>query len=874
MSALRPPAPTRAAEALLRLQRLIGNRAAVRHAPKGRMQRRLAVKDPEGKTRTEQEHVVHTAGALRNAFKGRESFVLSLDATETGREVYEQLRLYVRLEPWVEKMRASDADYGVIDVTDEQQLALFYYHLRRLMVAEGKLKLPGDERLTGTEKGERLTESVTSEEEAGKQAKEARSGKADLPSGTTSYPVALLGAGASAAYYLATAGRSLDPKATVIIGARQPWETERGSEGVINHPLNMIAPEYQGEEIIDPKTGLAPRSKFSELVEAILDPWDRKEAWIDSVQEHASGNYYEIKTDKGTFYARRVIVALGIGKHKTPDEVTGLDTAAKIGKKGDIPRLMDMDRFKRAVDDREFEPGIVSSIAVIGPNAAIDVMSTVLRSYPEMPVNPIYWITGSDIEKGTKKKIVKRPFFLKGTDNEYVEHRFEEVVAQQPTEPTKRVHSKGVITVVGHDYLSAAVGGNGVVVTYGERPARGSKDGPKVVDTLKADIVVYGLGPDVSGVAKTLGIKDLGKDVEPVYDVSQHFTYAKGLDSKDSLVGYLTGLKIADPNRKAELVEAVIGKISALQRPEDDQLPSRLPGVVGMRAKGSGKGKASMEIVGATAYRFAMESRVAYDYISKALARMRTEELEQVKATARIVTPKTSKFYEHVAEYLERLERYLTVAGKLSSDLEKQPEKAKEQEFWLSAAERSLEAVRRRLEMAVRQPEAAQHAKLAKQMKGAYALATTYQAQLAELYGNVVADKYGARASTAMGGVPGSLPQNVVLGDQLTAARSSIEALQTFVPPTATAGVNFITSDHTVIATHVAAKYGAIPPQLADYVTAKIVHERRHLPLDKAPLPRPEIEKNRYSGFSLKQQEEFQNGWNTKLDNVARVFAR
>ena len=112
----------------------------------------------------------------------------------------------------------------------------------------------------------------------------------------------------------------------------------------------------------------------------------------------------------------------------------------------------------------------------------------------------------------------------------------------------------------------------------------------------------------------------------------------------------------------------------------------------------------------------------------------------------------------------------------------------------------------------------------------------------------------------------------MVLGDQLTAARSSVEALQDFVPPSATKGVNFITSDHTVIATHIAAKHPEIAPQLVDDVTARIVYDRRDLDLDEAPLPRPELQRNRYSDFTLRQQRAFQEGWNSRLAGLDKLF--
>lgn len=831
------------------------------------LQRKIGVKHLAGDTYTEKDAIYMMAPDLHDALLLRKSLFLGFEGREISERVWAELEDYRRFRQTLSEMGESPTDYGVLDLSEDQHVALFYYHVRRKMVAE--------ERLTGIDNEAKLKESEESDEQLGERAEAAISGKAGLPDDPSSFPVAILGAGASAAYYLATAGRGLDPGSTVIIGETQPWETERGSEGVINHPLNMIAPEYQGRDLLGSEGGLAPRRDFSEIVEGVLAPWPHvHKARITSVRRHVSGNYYTIVTADGTYYARRVIAAMGIGKHKAPGKITWAggdkeDVRNKVGRDNLVPRMMDMDRFQRAIVGRELENQGIRSVAVIGPNAAIDVMSTVLRNYPELPLNPIYWVTGVGREGKPK-----RPFFLKGTDNEYIEGRYDAVV-QDENETAASIYKKGVITVVGHDYLSSDVSGDGVAITYGQRADRrivGDHERPAGV--LNADIVVYGMGPNVRGVAETLGV-DMSQDIEPIFDVSQHFNYAEGIESRADLESYIESVDpTVDAEHLAGQVAVILGVIAKIERPEKrgrkvDQPPSKLPPVVGMRTKG--EGNASMEFIGATGYRFAMEGKTSYDYVSRSLKQMRRELPAPQDALPRNVS---SEFYKHAHEFWSRTGIYLGKAIELAELIEaaKDVGSVRKKEFWIKDARDWIKLMDNRVFLARYANDVNQYSALFKKMKSAYAMASNFQGMLEELYQNAAASSYGARASTMMGSVSGSLPGNVVLGDQLTASRSSIEALQTFVPPTAAKGVNFVTSDHTVIATHIAAKYSSIPPQLADYVTAKIVLDRRHSDLEDAPLPRPDLPGNRYSGFNLEQQNAFQARWNTKLEQLSALF--
>lgn len=851
------------------------------------IQRRIAVKRTDGEVLTEENPIEGSALALHGAIVANEQFLLGLECEkpsegqtpeelERAKAVLSRLKDDSSLRELLQKMRSSDVDFGTIDLRDPQHLAQFYFDARRELAIDGAIDV-------GPERTGKLQEGRSEDESDGKRRHGESHDTKGLPESANTYPVAILGAGASVAYYLATAGRSLDPQSTVIIGETQPWAEERGSEGVVNHPLNMIAPDgYQGPDLLDAEGGLAPRRTLSERIQAVLDRWPNvKTLKINQVTRDASGDFFTITTAAdGPFYARRVIAGLGIGKHKEPDKVSwaGDDREHpdnKVGSHQQVPRMIDMDRFQRAMVNGELPLGSIRSIAVVGPNAAIDVMSTVLRRYPGLMVNPIYWITGTE----PRGPATKRPAFLKGTDNEYVEARYDAVMKGEQPSPGKRIFQEGVITVVGHDYLAARVGADGVALDIGER-GEGAKPEQRV-DTLQADLVVYGMGPDVGAVSRMFGISEraLDGEMEPIYDMGLHFNEDAGIDSPESLSEYLRPFEPNDGKREA-LALGVFALLAGTEgkRPDKKDPLGRngRPPVVGVRLAPHDTGKASLEVIGGTAYRFAFAGRMRYRYLSRALERVRGEELVSVQRD-RDGLGHEQALFEDLDEYVGRLERYLEVATGLARKLEAASDTAvaAKEAYWRESSAGWLQLIGNRLRMAERSAtgEEAQQ-KILRHMRGTYALLEGLQRQLEGFHDDAMKDKYASLASSNMSVVPNSLPKNVVLGDQLTAARSSVEALQSHVPPDVSRGVNLVTSDQTTIAAYLATAHAEMPPGVANLLTARVVIDRRHAALDRAPLPRPELEDNRYSDFHLKQQSAFQAQWMGIFEQVNALFKR
>jgi hypothetical protein len=144
--------------------------------------------------------------------------------------------------------------------------------------------------------------------------------------------------------------------------------------------------------------------------------------------------------------------------------------------------------------------------------------------------------------------------------------------------------------------------------------------------------------------------------------------------------------------------------------------------------------------------------------------------------------------------------------------------------------------------------------------------------QFDEFIATVRSDAYGHLASTRMGAAASTLPANVVLADQLTTSRALVEAQGNAMPSTIGDAVDFITHDHTAIAAHIASTFQRVPPALANYVTERIVFDRRHLPLPKAPLPRPTGPLGPDNTFHLEQQRKFQQDWSDKLKRLDGLF--
>jgi hypothetical protein len=786
------------------------------------------------------------------------------------------------LKETIKTMYDNSVDYGKLDLTNEQELLLFYYQVKRaLYPTQDSTQDEEDALRQGLQEAERWE---TYEELAKKKIQQEDS--VDDP---RLYKRAILGAGASVAYYIESAGDLTD---TVLIGALQPWAGQRGKEGVINHPMHMIAPTHEQEDLSE-GNGLAPRLGFSERVAKTLEkiPEDnRVEDDIVTVKKVAPPGYYRIETvGNGIFYAQHVIAGLGIGQHRELNDVVNnvTDTSSVTSELGEnMKRLMNMDEFQRAVSDKKLSKNDVESIVVIGPNASIDAMTTSLRQQ----YGRIIWISGK-----------RTPPFLPGTDNEYTKGIYDQTTDKKNKSKEKDEAEQYTttindmkITVVKSDYLSSTVGNNEVTVDYGTRPPRTAPKGtkPTVEGSVKAQIAVYGLGPDTS-------VSDMFKGVqlEPVYDINQRFNGPRMFFPADSvkftLKHYILGLmgnqsKGDEADQIVEKAAAIIGGIEDLDHSENP-LPTLLPSAIGVQAKqGGSDDQSTLEFIGGVAAR--LVGNTNYAYVSQGYNDLKTSGIIDLGGKLKNLGDLESKeFIGLVEQFQQRLVSHLNhgqeVAQKVETTKVLQPpedpveleKEDRQKALW--ELESELRAITNGLGtvddvLYQMKPTTEIERKAKKLLHNAWARAVMLHNMLREYYKFREKSLSGPTPDTSAAphikAVISTLPQNVLLNDQLTPSRSTVEASQDFMPTNVGDEVNLITSDQTVIAAYIATGYGNIPPTLADYVVEKIIYARRHLEVDHgAPLPRPNDPNSSTSTYNLDDQKSFQSGWESKLTQLA-----
>jgi hypothetical protein len=767
------------------------------------------------------------------------------------------------LKAAVGRMYTAETDHGSIDLSNPMVLLQFFY---RLTLELGPGQAPAREETEARAEAEHSNEAWKNWVEGVARSNDV--GEDHI------FRTVVLGRGASAAFVIENGGVPLD-ETTLVIGREQPWRKERGEKGVINHPHNMIDPEHSRFD--DTDDGLAGRGEFSDRVDKVFLRLARKplDAEVKRVEKKGSGAgaHYEIQTDPGhPIYAQHVVAAMGIGKHARPKNLesdVNHNLADPEGKSESIPRIMDMDEFQRLMAERRLHANnLPNGIVVVGPNAAIDVMSTALRSR----VKDLYWIAG------------KRPFFLKGTDNEFVEQKYDEAMKHQQegrTEKDKR-YSKDGFTIIMSDHLGAKTTEGGVTAEFGIRG--NDRASPKVAEesigTVEASILVYGIGPDVESLMKIFP-DATEKTLEPVYDLGLHFN--EDLPSAWSITDQIAK-QVEDRKGKEEAI-AVVGKIQGIlggllpglsTAPRTD-IPKTLPSVLGLRTrKDDPADQTSLEFTSGMAYRFAVAARPRYRYLSTQLDGDAEGEIQRLSDTVQALTidMTTQPLEVPVSGLALEIKGVATEARALVEELEngRQPEGLDEALIKLFGRAISLKKpvddLTRASEGITREAavEAGHHARDLPPR-----LVQIVQ-QIREFSGYVANNRYGHLASSHMEAPALTLPANVVLADQLTTSRATVESRQEKLPANIAEGIDFITHDHTLIADHVAAAYPTIPPLLADYITAKIVYDRRFLPLDEAPLPRPKEALGPENTFHLEQQKAFQKNWTKRLRQISALL--
>jgi Domain of unknown function (DUF4157) len=393
------------------------------------------------------------------------------------KQLEEEVMNNTSLTTLIVRLRLSAIDFGEVNLDNPQHTIRLFLDFSKYLGAD-YIKKPEAETDAEAQRDGRT--------EAWEKAKQALV-SSDGDTAGRAYQVALLGSGASIAYYLAANGRELDPKTTILIGLPQPWSPYgegRRAIGYINHPMHMISPLRTKAGISDRETFDDNDAKLSRQIDQVIDryvPYGHQvREKVESVTRSTKAEgWYEIKTDKGkVFYARKVISGFGIGPHARPQN--SADPTKETYKEEDKGRVMDMDAYHRALQNPYSLINRLSKtktlvVGISGPNAGVDAV----KSATDRGFHVRWFVSGNHpaIVEGMANKIAKE--------------------------------SNGQVTVyyrrlAGWSYLE-----DGQLQLIGDKQDRRPKDALPhdfgVADTVSpppVDFLIYAQGPDVNQVTK------------------------------------------------------------------------------------------------------------------------------------------------------------------------------------------------------------------------------------------------------------------------------------------------------------------------------------------------------------------------------------
>lgn len=284
-------------------------------------------------------------------------------------------------------IEASPQSYGVIDIDDPQHIAMLWHHVAMRTSAEP------------ARMGEVARADLRARAQANAFWRRVKTHHAadDTPR-PRYFPLALIGAGASMAYYVSTLSPNFDPKDAVVISGEQPWRAKRG-KGVLGHPEHMVDPSPRAPADDAVEGVWMDRGAFSDRVAAAFAAFEQVSDKVSAITRDppGKGGLYRLvlKDAPYVIYAEKVVGGVGSGGHTvqgTPATGTTEEIAAG--------RIMDMDVFTNVAGrlGKEGEAITVDAtpapeqitVVLSGGNAAIDAAFDALnRGYK------LKWIVGS-----------------------------------------------------------------------------------------------------------------------------------------------------------------------------------------------------------------------------------------------------------------------------------------------------------------------------------------------------------------------------------------------------------------------------------------------------------------------------------------------
>lgn len=326
--------------------------------------------------------------------------------------IFRELKRPIAFSNIIDDLIKSPTNYGEINLQNPQHIVLFFS-------AAGKY-------LNSNYKTQKEKDLIDKHQEKDQEYLSKRANK-NSPDLSQSYMTAFLGTGASVANYLNVYGRSLDPKQTIIIGKKQPWDisaenTESRGISFVNQPMHMTSPVRHETKLPQNSSGTDETfegnpQNLTKDINTIMERFPNQvNATINKVSRDKDSDTkeYKIETNKGNFYALKVVSGLGIGPHRFAND-PGLQKTitSEQDKEIEKKRVIDLDDFQRQLknsqsnimqdDERAKSQKKQLSIGVAGPNAGVDAVSEATKN--NMKVEWVVSAGGPAIAEGMGNEI-------------------------------------------------------------------------------------------------------------------------------------------------------------------------------------------------------------------------------------------------------------------------------------------------------------------------------------------------------------------------------------------------------------------------------------------------------------------------------------
>ncbi len=308
------------------------------------------------------------------------------------------------------------------------------------------------------------------------------------------YELALVGRGASIAYYLNSLPPTYDHERTVLIGQVDPWRGDNPSgrgRGYINQQAQLIG--YAKEQVPTFDPAYFDRDAFADETARIFAEAEIRTQVQDDVTAirfNTTRKLFSVRTaNGGRCRARKVVVGMGAGPHRVPGWAKQIRDEEANQK---ARTVMNLDEFMRwSFDHLESKNLAGKRIVVHGPNAAIDAVER--AGACGIAHENIIWLVGRT-----------RPVVLKGNQLEHVNELEKNAIR------VKRSGFKIVRDKTTHK----------LTVTAKKIDGRTPEDN---VHEENVDFYVFALGQDpmADGAVGRILSDVIVKRLRPIYDINQ-----------------------------------------------------------------------------------------------------------------------------------------------------------------------------------------------------------------------------------------------------------------------------------------------------------------------------------------------------------------